>query len=148
MVDYKEIIARFEGKEGGIIEAYHALLKEFSYLPEEAIGEAAKVFNLPAAEAYGIATFYSMFSVEARGKNVIRICESAPCHVAGASDVVAALERELGIKMGESTADGKFALEFTECVGQCQATPVITINGKPYLDVSPAQIPAIIDGYK
>ncbi len=148
MVDYKSIIAQFEGKAGGIIEAYHALLKEFSYLPEEAIGEAARVFKLSTAEAYGVATFYSMFSVDTRGKNVIRICESAPCHVAGAAEVVAALERELGIKMGESTADGKFALEFTECVGQCQATPVITINGKPYLDISPAQIPAIIEGYR
>jgi len=148
MMDYKEIIAQYDGKAGGIIEAYHALLREFSYLPEEAIAEAARVFKLSTAEAYGIATFYSMFSVEARGKNVVRICESAPCHVAGAADVVAALERELGIKMGESTADGKFALEFTECVGQCQATPVITINGKPYLDVSPAQIPAIIAEYK
>lgn len=147
-MDYKDIIASYADKPGGIIEAYHAVQRELSYLPVEAVTEAARVFNLPASDAYGIATFYSMFSVASRGKNVIRICESAPCHVAGAAEVVAALERELGIKMGESTADGKFALEFTECVGQCQATPVITINGKPHLDVSPARIPAILAEYK
>ncbi|MFA7078488.1 MAG: NAD(P)H-dependent oxidoreductase subunit E, partial [Syntrophomonas sp.] len=90
------------------------------------------------------ATFYSMFSVKPRNRNVIRICESAPCHVAGAAEVVAALEEELGISMGNSTSDGLFTLEFTECVGQCQATPVITVNGKPYLDVTPAQIAGII----
>lgn len=145
---YKEVIAKYAQIPGGIIEAYHAMEKEMSYLPEEAIVEAASVFNIPVAEAYGVATFYSMFSVEARGKNVIRLCESAPCHVAGAAEVVAALERELGIKMGQTTDDGCFALEFTECVGQCQATPVITINSKPYLDVTPAQIPAIIAEYK
>ena len=89
-----------------------------------------------------------MFSVKPRGKNVIRICESAPCHVNGAAEVIAALERELGIKMGQTTTDGLFSLEFTECVGQCQATPVITINGKPYLDVSAAKIPGIIAEYK
>lgn len=143
-MDYKEIIAKFADKPGGLIESYHALLNEFSYLPEEAIVEAAKVFKMSAAEAYGVATFYSMFSVKSRGKYVIRICESAPCHIAGAAEVVAAMEKELGIKMGESTADGRFTLEFTECVGQCQATPVITVNGKPYLDVNAAKIPAIL----
>lgn len=147
-MDYKEVIASFADKPGGIIEAYHAVQKELGYLPQEAVIEAAKVFNMPVSKVYGVATFYSMFSVKPRGKNVIRICESAPCHVAGAAEVVAALERELNIKMGESTADGRFALEYTECVGQCQATPVITVNGKPYFDVSPAKIPDILAEYK
>ncbi len=131
-----------------MVEAFHAVQAELGYLPKEVVGEAAKVFNIPASEAYGVATFYSMFSVKSRGKNVIRLCESAPCHVAGAAEVVNALERELGVKMGESTPDGLFALEFTQCVGQCQATPVITINGKPYLDVKPAQIPSILSEYR
>jgi len=145
---YKEILASFVGIPGGMIEAFHAIQDEYAYLPEEAIVEAAKVFAVPTAEAYGVATFYSYFSVKARGKNVIRICESAPCHIAGAAEVVAALERELGVSMGDSTADGRFALEFTECVGQCQATPVITINSKPYLDVTPAMVADILAEFK
>ncbi|NLV22215.1 MAG: NAD(P)H-dependent oxidoreductase subunit E [Syntrophomonadaceae bacterium] len=145
---YQEIIAKFADVPGGMIEAFHAIQDEYAYLPEEAIIEAAKVFSVPTAEAYGVATFYSYFSVKARGKNVIRICESAPCHIAGAAEVVAALERELGISMGNSTADGRFALEFTECVGQCQATPVITINCKPYFDVTPAKVTDILAEYK
>lgn len=144
----QEILAKYADKPGGMIEAFHAIQEELNYLPEEVIIEAAKVFNKPTAQAYGVATFYSMFSTAKRGKYVIRICESAPCHVAGAAEVVAALEKELGVKMGESTADGLFSLEFTECVGQCQATPVITINGEPYLDVAPAQISGIIAAYK
>ncbi|HRY11958.1 MAG TPA: NAD(P)H-dependent oxidoreductase subunit E [Syntrophomonadaceae bacterium] len=147
-MNYQEILAKYADKPGGMIEAFHAIQEELNYLPEEVIIEAAKVFNKPTAQAYGVATFYSMFSTAKRGKYVIRICESAPCHVAGAAEVVAALEKELGVKMGESTADGLFSLEFTECVGQCQATPVITINGEPYLDVAPAQISGIIAAYK
>lgn len=143
-MEYRDIIARYADVPGGMIEAFHAVQDELSYLPEEAIAQAAQVFGQPAAQAYGVATFYSMFSIEPRGKNIIRICESAPCHIAGAAEVVAALEKELGISMGSSTADGLFALEFTECVGQCQATPVITINGKPYCDVTPDNISAII----
>ncbi len=143
-MDYQEILANYANVPGGMIEAFHAIQDKLSYLPEEAILEAARVFNKPVAQAYGVATFYSMFSVKPRGKNVIRICESAPCHVAGAAEVVAALEKELGISMGGSTADGLFTLEFTECVGQCQGTPVITINGKPFVDVSPAKISGIL----
>jgi len=143
-MEYQEILAKYADMPGGMIEAFHAIQEELSYLPEEAIVQAAQVFGKPVAQAYGVATFYSMFSVKPRGKNVIRICESAPCHVAGAAEVVAALEKELGISMGNSTADGLFALEFTECVGQCQGTPVITINGKPYVDVSPAKISGIL----
>lgn len=143
-MNYQEILAKYADKPGGMIEAFHAIQDELNYLPEEAIIAAAQVFDKPVAQAFGVATFYSMFSTEARGKYVIRICESAPCHIAGAAEVVAAIEQELGIKMGESTADGLFTLEFTECVGQCQATPVITINGEPYLDVTPAKISGII----
>ncbi len=146
-MDYKEIINQYADKTGGLIEAYHALLREFSYLSEEAIAESARVFRISCEEAYGVATFYSMFSVHPKGKNIIRICASAPCHIAGASEVVSALERELGVTIGNRTKDGKFSLEFSECVGQCQATPVITINGKPYPDVNPAQIPSILATY-
>ncbi len=148
MADYKEIISTYQDVQGGIIEAYNAIQKEYSYIPEEAIAEVAKAFKVSKAEAYGVATFYSYLKVGKRGKNVIRICESAPCHIAGADAVVAALEGELGIKMGESTPDGKFALEFTECIGQCQATPVITINRKPYGDVTAEKVPGILAEYK
>lgn len=148
MADYKEIINKYKELPGGIIEAYHAIQREYSYIPEEAVEAAAVAFKRSKAEAYGVATFYSYLKVGKRGKNVIRMCESAPCHIAGADAVIAALEKELGIKVGESTADGKFALELTECVGQCQATPVITINSKPYENVTIDRIPAILAEYK
>jgi NADH:ubiquinone oxidoreductase subunit E len=144
MADYKAIIDQFKDLPGGIIEAYHALQREYNYIPEDAVGYAASVFDMSKAQAYGVATFYSYLKIGKRGKYIIRICESAPCHVAGAHEVVQALENELGIKMGETTADGKFTLEFTECVGQCQATPVITINSKPYGDMTAAKIPAVL----
>lgn len=147
MADFKEIIGAYKDLPGGIIEAYHAVQKEYSYIPEEAVFYAAEVFDMPKAKAYGVATFYSYLKVGKRGKNVIRICESAPCHVAGAAEVIAALEKELGVKMGETTADGKFTLELTECVGQCQGTPVITVNSKPYVDVSADKVAAILAEY-
>jgi len=144
----QEIIAQYGDKQGGIIEAYHAVQKEFNYLPEEAVIEAASVFGVSEAQAYGVATFYSYLSVKPRGKYIIRMCESAPCHVAGADEVIQAIEKELGIKVGETTADGKFTLELTECIGQCQATPVITVNSEPIFDVTPQKVPEILSALK
>ena len=92
----------------------------------------------------GVATFYSYLSVAPRGKYIIRMCESAPCHIAGADALIKAFEDALGIKVGETTADGKFTLELTECVGQCQGTPVITINSVPYVDLNPAQVDTVL----
>lgn len=147
MNNYEKILLEHKGLPGGIIQAYHAIQKEVNFLPEEAIVAAAEVFDIPTKDAYEVATFYSYFSTKQRGKNIIRICESAPCHVAGVNEIVAALEQELDIKMGGTTPDGKFTLEFTQCVGQCQGTPVITINKKPYINVDPGKIPAILAEY-
>ena len=134
MANYKDIIENCKSTKGGIIETFHALQKEFNYMSE--------------AQAYGVATFYSYLSVEQRGKYIIRMCESAPCHVAGADEVIKAMEDYLGIKVGESTADGKFTLELCECIGQCQATPVISVNSKPIFNVTAQQIPEILGQYK
>ena len=144
MTEINAIIDQYKGLPGGIIEAYHAIQKKYSFIPEEAIIEAAKVFAVPVAEAYGVASFYSYFKIGERGRYVIRLCESAPCHIAGMAEVVAALEKELGIKMGETTPDGKFTLEYAQCVGQCQATPVITINSKPFGDMTADKVPSLL----
>lgn len=148
MADVIEIIAANQNKPGGIIESYHAIQKEYNYLPQEAVTEAARVFGVSEAQAYGVATFYSYLSVKPRGKYIIRMCESAPCHIAGADEVIKAFEKELGLKVGETTADGKFTLELTECVGQCQATPVVTVNSEPIFDVTPQLVPEILKSCK
>lgn len=148
MANYVDIIELYRGKKGGIIEAFHALQNEFNYIPEEALGLVAKTFGVSEAEAYGVATFYSYLSVKPRGKYIVRMCESAPCHIAGADQVVKAIENYLGINVGETTADGKFTFELCECIGQCQATPVVTINSEPIFNVSPEQIPEILSACK
>ncbi|NLB18364.1 MAG: NAD(P)H-dependent oxidoreductase subunit E [Syntrophomonadaceae bacterium] len=144
MADYKEIVGSFRGTPGGIIEAFHALQNEFNYIPKEAIAEASRVFGVSEAQAYGVATFYSYLSTEKKGQYIIRICESAPCHIAGADEVIQAIEKALGVRLGETTPDGKFSFELTECIGQCQETPVISINSVPYVGITPADVPAVL----
>ncbi len=148
MANFKDIIAGYSNKPGGVIEAYHALQKEFNYIPKGAIEEAARVFGLSEAQAYGVATFYSYLSTEPRGKYIIRMCESAPCHIAGADKVIKAFEKQLGIEVGQTTSDGKFTLELTECVGQCQETPVVTINSVPYHGITEEQVALVLSKCK
>lgn len=148
MSNYTDIIAGCKNTKGGIIEAFHAIQEQFNYIPADALREAARQFGVSEAEAYGVATFYSYLSVEERGRYIIRMCESAPCHVAGADELLKELESVLGIKAGETTADGKFTLELTECVGQCQATPVITVNSEPYFNVNRARLTEILAACK
>lgn len=141
------LINKYRGVPGGLMPALQEAQKNYGFLSEEVLIDLARGLGLPVKEVYGTASFYSMFSLKPRGRNVIRVCRSAPCHVAGAGEVVAALERELNIKMGESTPDGLFALETTECVGNCQATPVITVNGVPYEGVTPSRVSEILAEY-
>ena len=148
MANYKDLIAGQQNKKGGIIEAFHAIQAEYNYIPQEALKEAARAFGISEARAYGVATFYSYLSVEKRGKYIVRMCESAPCHVAGADAVLEAIQKHLGVGVGETTADGKFTVELCECIGQCQATPVITVNSLPVFNVKPEDVPRILGEYK
>jgi NADH-quinone oxidoreductase subunit E len=146
MTDLRLLADAHRDTRGGIIEFFHAVQAEHNYLPEEAIKEAARVFGVTEPQAYGVATFYSYLSTTPRGRYIVRMCESAPCHIAGADQILEALKKHLGIEVGETTSDGRFTLEVTQCVGQCQGTPVVTINSTPYVDVTPDQIPAILNG--
>jgi len=146
-MESSDIVARYSSMPGGIIEAYHDLVDREGFLSQEAIIAAARCFGVSVAEAYGVATFYSMFSVKPKGKHIVRVCRSAPCHTAGSATMVDALQEQLGIKIGETTPDQRFTLELTECVGQCQATPVFTIDGEPYPGLAPNAVGAVLESY-
>ena len=131
--DYKTLIEPYRQVRGGVIEALHALVKEYHGIPQKALKEVAKAFRMTEAEVYGVASFYSYFTLEEGGSYVIRVCHSAPCHLENAQGVMELLEKELGIQPGQTTEDGKFTLEWTECVGQCEHAPVYTVNREPVI---------------
>jgi NADH-quinone oxidoreductase subunit E len=143
------IIAPFKGVRGGLLPALQAIDAEYHTLPEETLIKLSETLNIPVAQVFGVATFYAKFTVDPRGRgqNIIRFCKSAPCHIAGAAKMIAALEQHLGIKTGETTPDGKFTLELTECIGRCQSAPVFTINEQPYFAADAAAIPEILAGF-
>ncbi len=105
---------------------------EYGYLPEAVMREIARARRVPLASVYGVATFYSQFRLKPQGETIYRVCHGTACHVAGASQVTAVLEEELGIAAGE-TADGLSAtLETVACLGCCSLAPVVMIGDRTY----------------
>ncbi|MCR4398856.1 MAG: NADH-quinone oxidoreductase subunit NuoE [Firmicutes bacterium] len=138
------IIAKHRSRKGALLPILSDIQKELGCIPQSAMVMVAESLDIPASKVYGTATFYTLYSTRPKGKNVIRVCESAPCHVKGASAVVEALERALGIRMGETTPDGMFTLEFTSCIGVCAEAPAIMINDVVYGNLAPESIPRIL----
>ena len=116
-------------------------------LSKAAASVIAREMNVPLNRVYGFITFYAMFSVMPRGKYIIRMCKSAPCHVRGAQEIVDTLEEMLQIKVGETTQDGRFTLEYCPCLGLCEFSPAIMINDKAYSNLTPESTRDIIRQY-
>jgi NADH-quinone oxidoreductase E subunit len=114
------------------------------YLPEELVNELAESLDMSVGEVYGVASFYSFLSTKPLGKNVIRICNSVPCYLKNSQSILATVEEELGIKPGETTEDGKFSLQLTNCIGACDQAPAMMINHKLYVDLTPMKIRDIL----
>ncbi len=121
---------------------------KLGYIPEESIKELAQSSSVPVSQVYGVATFYSFLTVKPKGRNIIRICQSEPCHIKDYQIVIAALEDALGVDPGETTADGRFTLEFTNCIGACDMAPAMLINYDLHGNLTPEKIPQILQLYK
>lgn len=134
MNEIMNVIDRIGKTEDKLLEILIALQKNSvqNYLSEEVIRTVANVLDISMTKVYGIANFYSMLSTEARGKYVIQVCHSGPCHVAGEEHITEILEDILAIKMGETTSDGNFTLEYTSCIGACDQAPSMRINESIY----------------
>jgi NADH-quinone oxidoreductase subunit E len=125
----------------------HDVQADNNSLSEAELLQVARTMDIPLSRVYGVATFYSMYSVRPRGKYVIRICESAPCHITGAQAVIRAFEQALGIRMGETTKDRKFTLEYTSCLGVCGVAPAVMINDQVYGNLTPSKVQEVLANY-
>lgn len=113
-------------------------------IPHEVAQVVSQEMRLPLSKIYGIETFYSFFSAKKRGKVIIRLCKSAPCQLKGTRIILEAFEKTLGIKAGETTADGNFTLETCECIGACDVSPAALIDGVVYGNLTPAKVTELV----
>jgi len=118
------------------------------YLSERNIAELAESLGLSISEVYGVASFYSFLSVKPQGRNVIRICKSIPCYLKDAQTIIEGVRKEIGIKPGETTADGRFSFQLTNCIGACDRAPAMMVNDDVHGDLTPKKISQILKAYK
>ena len=143
-----EVIERLKDERGALMPILQEAQEIYGYLPEEVQRMIALGLNIPFEEVYGVATFYSQFTLNPKGKYKVSVCLGTACYVKGSGEVYAKLVDGLGIQGGECTADMNFSLEACRCVGACGLAPVIMINDEVYGRMTPDQVPAILAKYK
>jgi len=146
--ELNEFIDSLSSKDGALIEVLHRAQHIFGYLPKEVQVFVADKLDLPVSKVYGVVTFYSFFTTEPRGKNVINVCMGTACFVRGSGDVLKEFEKELGIKSGQTSQDMKYTLGSLRCIGACGLAPVLTINDKVYGHCTPDQVKKILAEYE
>jgi NADH-quinone oxidoreductase subunit E len=124
----KEIFSHYRGDRQELITILQETQEQFRYLPAEAMREIARFLHMPESTIYGVSTFYAQFKLTPLGRRIIRICRGTACHVRGASKVLREMEKQLGIKPGETTSDLEYTLETVACIGACALAPTMTID--------------------
>lgn len=144
----KEIIEEKKNLKGALIPVLHEAQDLFGYLPIEVQQIVAEGLKVPLAEIYGVATFYSRFSLAPKGRYNIGVCLGTACYVKGAQKILDRIKNELGIDVGQTTSDGKFSIEATRCLGACGLAPVMMINEDVYGKLDASEVPGILAKYE
>ncbi len=146
--DIDRVIQENKGQRGNLVQVLHYAQERLGYVPKDIQVRIAKSLGVSLSEVYGVITFYSFFREQPRGKFVISICQGTACYVRGAPEVLARLEKELGIEAGTTTEDGLFTIEIVRCLGACGLAPVMTVNKDTYGRVTEDKIPSILNHYR
>ena len=152
MVDVQQIInevTKVHGKERkALMPILQAVIKTKNYLDDQDLISVAKALDLSAAEVFGTASFYTFLDTVPRGKNVIRVCKTISCHMAGKDEIIDAIEQTLKVKTGGTTLDRKFTLLSANCLGWCHKGPVMLINDKIFPELTTEKAIEILSNYQ
>jgi NADH-quinone oxidoreductase subunit E len=139
-----EILSSYRGDESELIPILQQVQQVFGYLPEPAMKQIAKFLHLPETTIFGVATFYAQFKLVPTGRNIIRVCRGTACHVRGGARILREVEKQLGIKPGESSPDLEYYLETVACFGACALAPVMVLNNKVHGRMTTSKVKNIL----
>jgi len=146
--EIQAIVKKHGGRESALLAVLQDIQAKEKYLPKEVLEEVAQKMNIPMTRIFRIATFYNALSIKPRGRHKIDVCLGTACHVRGGSKIVDKLERDLGVRVGETTKDKRFTLESVRCVGCCSLGPVMVVDGNVYGRVTQEKVPSLVKEYK
>jgi len=134
------ILASFKGEKGELIPLLQRVQQTFGFLPEPAMKQIADFVHVPASTVFGIGTFYAQFKLVPTGRNIVKVCRGTGCYVRGSPRILTELEKELGIKDGQTTADMEYTIETVACFGSCALAPVMVVNEKVHGRMTPDKV--------
>jgi NADH-quinone oxidoreductase subunit E len=143
-----QVIESHKDMQGPLMPILHEAQHIFGAIPIEVQKVISEKLNVPMAEIYGVVTFYSQFTLEPKGEYLISVCLGTACYVRGAQQIVDKIADITGVAVGKTSADGKFSLEATRCIGACGLAPVLTVNEDVYGRLTLDDVPGIIAKYK
>jgi NADH-quinone oxidoreductase E subunit len=142
------LVAEYGKGRGALIPILQAVQEREGFLAVSSVQAISRALELPASKVYGVATFYNQFRFTAPGRFHVQVCRGTACHVKGSAGVQEALQRELGIKPGQTSRDGLFSLEVVACIGACGLAPVICINEDYHAGMTADKVRKVIAGYR
>lgn len=143
------IIDKYGTDPSSVISILQAVQKEYRYVPEDAMEYISEKLDMSSAKIYGIATFYENFSLEPKGKHVIKVCDGTACHIRKSMPILNSLRKELLLKENKNTTDDQmFTLEVVSCIGACSLAPAVNIDGKVYGHLTPESVVELLNEIK
>ena len=138
------ILSQYSIESGNLIPILQEAQEELGYLPSEVMQRIAKFLRLPESAVYGVSTFYAQFKLTPTGKRIVKVCRGTACHVRGGARILNEVEKQLGIKPGETTDDLEYSLESIACFGSCALAPVVVVDKTVYGRVTPTKVEQIL----
>ena len=135
-----DILSQYDGESGDLIPILQEAQERFGYLPGEVMQWIAKFLRLPESNVFGVATFYAQFKFTPTGKRIVKVCRGTACHVRGGARILNEVERQLGIKPGETTNDLEYSLETVACIGACALAPTMVMDDEVQRKMTPKKV--------
>jgi NADH-quinone oxidoreductase E subunit len=146
--ELRAFIEEHKNEKGPLMPIMQKAQELYGYLSMETMTLIADSLKIPVTDVYGVATFYAQFSLQPKGEYVVSVCTGTACYVKGAADILDEVKKLLGIEVGQTTADGKFTMQDTRCLGCCGLAPVLVINDHVYGRLVTADVKGILEKYK
>ena len=144
----EEILHSYPAQQRYSLAMLQDMQRRFNYIPREGMEALASYLDCPLSALYAMATFYKALSLQPKGRHIIKLCDGTACHIRGAVNLVGGVERLLGIRAGETSADGQFSLELVNCLGSCALAPVMVVDDTYYGKVTMERLPEILNQYR
>lgn len=148
LAEVRRLQSLYPDRRGALLPVLHMAQDTFGYISLEAEEYVAGLFDLSPAHVHEVVTFYTLYFREPKGRHVVAVCHNLSCHLAGAPAILAHVKQRLGIDVGETTEDGRVTLQSVECLCACEAAPMMQVDDRYELNLTPEKIDRVLEGLR